>query len=186
MDEYLKNLLKVLGVGAAFATLPLFASLAKLEPPWPPAIGYVSAALILLASLIAWEWNRKSRQVHRRRWIVAGLALTLLGLLSYLILYSMFIEPIPGSDERVVRGYECNARALAVHGDLCPDLPREALMDAEWEALALWTRSSVTVARVLLTLAWLVFVTGLIACIGAIVAGRQFGGKAGPRPRRRA
>ena len=181
MDEYLKNLLKVLGVGAAFASLPLFASLAALEPPWPPAIGYVSAALILLASLIAWEWTRKSRQVHRRRWIMSGLALTLVGLLSYLILYSMFVEPIPGAGERVVRGYECTRQAQLVYRDECPDLSRDALKDAEWEALVLWTRSSVTIARVLLTLSWLVFMTGLITCLGAIVSGRQFGGKARPR-----
>ena len=183
MDRYLQNLIKVLGVGAAFAALPLFASLAALEPPWPPAIGYVSAALILLASLVVWEWTRKSKLGHRRRWIVAGLMLTLLGLLSYLVLYSTFVEAIPGGDERVVRGYECTRQAQLVHGDDCPDLSRDALQDAQWEALNLWTRSSVTTARVLLTLAWLVFITGLITCLGAIVAGRQFRAKGGPATR---
>ena len=173
MDEYLKNLLKVLGIGAAFATLPLFVSLAELQPPWPPAIGHVSAALVLMASLVVWEWTRRSKIRHRRRWILSGIALTLVGLLSYLLLYSIFIEPMPQGG-RVVRGYQCSARALEVYRDLCPDLPREALQDAEWESLVLWTRSSVTIARMGLAVSWLVWTAGLIACLGAIVAGRKF------------
>ena len=173
MDDYLKNLLKVLGLGAAFATLPLFVSLAELQPPWPPAIGHVSAALVLMASLVVWEWTRRSKIKHRRRWILSGIALTLVGLLAYLTLYSIFIEPMPQGG-RVVRGYQCTGRALEVYADLCPDLPREALQDAEWEALVLWTRSSVTIARMSLAVSWLLWTAGLITCLGAIVAGRKF------------
>lgn len=176
MEDYLKNLLKVLGVGAAFAALPLFASLAELQPPWPPAIGHVSAALVLLASLFAWEWTRKGKVRHRRSWMVTGLVLCLAGLLTYLTLYSIFVEPMPAGG-RVVRGYECTRAAMEVHGDACPDLPREALQDAEWESLALWTRSSVTIARMGLAVSWLLFVAGLIACLGAVVAGRNFAKK---------
>jgi hypothetical protein len=179
MDEYLKNLVKVLAIGASFAALPFFASLAALEPPWPPSIGYVSAALVLVASLIVWEWTRKARVVHRRRWIVVAAALTLVGLLSYLILYSLFVEPIPGRDLRVVRGYECTRQALLLYPDDCPHLGREVLQDAEWEAPVLWTRSSLTMTRVALAAAWLVFMMGLITAIGAIVAGRRL--RARPR-----
>ncbi|HYJ83243.1 MAG TPA: hypothetical protein VEW26_10425 [Allosphingosinicella sp.] len=173
MEDYLKSLIKVLGIGAAFAAIPLFASLAGLQPPWPPAIGYVSAALVLLASLIVWELVRKARSGRRRLLMIVATLLTLAGLFAYLILYSSFIENIPGSSERVVRGYECNHDAKLVYGDRCPDLPRDALRDAEWESLALWTRSSVTTARVALTVAWLVFMSGLIAAVGSIVAGRK-------------
>ena len=173
MDEYLKNLLKVLGIGASFATLPFFVSLAELQPPWPPAIGGVSVALVLMASLVVWEWTRRSRIQHRRRWILAGIGLTLIGLFCYLLLYSIFIEPMPQGG-RVVRGYDCTARALEVYSDLCPDLPRDALQDAEWEAVVLWTRSSVTIARMGLAVSWLIFMAGLITCLGAIVAGRKF------------
>lgn len=173
IDDYLKNLVKVLGVGAAFATLPLFASMAELQPPWPPAVGPVSSALVLAASLIVWEWTRNSAVRNRRRWILLGLLLTLAGLLTYLTLYSVFIENMPAGG-RVVRGYECTRNALAVHGDVCPDLPREALQDAEWEAVVLWTRSSVTVARMGLAVSWLIFVAGLITILGAVVAGRKF------------
>lgn len=173
MDQYLRDLLKVVGIGGAFALLPALAALAGLSPPWPPAIGGVSALLILVFSLIVWEWVRKSRTAHRRKWIVWALVLTLTGLFGYLILYSLFIEPIPGTDERVIRGFTCTADAQLVHGPKCPDLPREALADAEWEAPALWTRGSLTTVRLALALTWLVFTAGLIATVGAILAGRR-------------
>jgi hypothetical protein len=176
MTSYLQNLVKVLAIGAAFASIPFFASMAALQPPWPPAIGHVSAALVLLASLLAWEWTRSARRVHRRRWIVAGTLLTLTGLIAYLVLYSMFVETIAGGDERLVRGYRCTADALLVYGNACPDLPTEALRDAEWDPLLLWTRSSVTMARVLLAISWLVFTAGLIAAVGSVVAGRRTSG----------
>ena len=34
-----------------------------------------------------------------------ALSLTVLGLFGYLFLYSTFVEDVPGSNERVVRGY---------------------------------------------------------------------------------
>ncbi len=172
--RYLQNLIRVLAIGAGFAAIPLVASLADLQPPWPPAIGYVSAGLILLASTMAWEWTRNAKRIRRRRWIAIAAGLTVLGLLSYLILYSLFIETIPGSDRRLIRGFACTFEAQAVYADRCPELPRDALRDAEWEPANLWTRGSITTVRVLLTIFWLFFVAGLIAAVGSIVAGRQF------------
>lgn len=179
IDAYLKNLLKVLAVGAAFAGIPLFAALARLEPPWPPAIGYVSAALVLIASLLAWEWTRAASLRSRRRWIVAGLCATVAGLLAYLVLYSFFIENVPGASARIVRGYTCTAGAREAFPGECPDLSRDALEDSGWEAEKLWTKSSVTIVRLGLTISWLIFTAGLILTVGAVVAGRR---AAKPRP----
>ena len=181
METYLRDLAKVLGLGAAFASIPLFASFADLQPPWPPAIGYVSAALVLVAALLAWEWTRKSKLVRRRRWIVVAALLTIIGLLAYLILYSLFIENIPGTDERIVRGFTCTREAELLYRDRCPDLPREVLQDAEWEAVAVWTRGSVTTVRVALTSAWIIFMAGLVTAVGSIVAGRKRARAAAPR-----
>ena len=70
-------------MGAALAALPFFASLADLQPPWPPAIGFVSSALVLLSSLLAWEWTRRSRIRNRRLLTLASVALTVIGLFGY-------------------------------------------------------------------------------------------------------
>ncbi|MBA3811562.1 MAG: hypothetical protein H0X27_07970 [Caulobacteraceae bacterium] len=173
ISGYLQGLTKVLGLGAAFAAIPLFASMAGLEPPWPPAIGYVSAALVLLASLLAWEWTRRTKIRQRRFLIIAATVLTVGGLLAYLVQYSLFVEPIPGTKERVVRGFVCSPEARLLYGAACPDLPRDALRDAEWESLALWTRASVTTVRLGLAASWLLFTAGLIGAVGAILAGRK-------------
>ncbi len=183
MDDYFKSLFRVLGIGAAFAAIPLMVAFAELQPPWPPAIGYVSSALVLLSSLAAWEWTRKSSQRARRAWFISAFFLTLIGLGSYLALYSMFIEVMPGTNYRVVRGYECTAEAIAVYKNQCPHLSRDALRDAEWENVVLWTRGSITFVRLGLTFAWLIFTAGLICAVGAIVAGRKMS-RAGQKARR--
>ena len=76
----------------------------------------------------------------------------------------------------MIRGFVCTREALRVYRDSCPDLPRDALRDAEWETMVLWTRASVTEVRLGLTLTWLLFTAGLIGAVGAIVAGRKFSG----------
>jgi hypothetical protein len=174
ISDYLKSLGKVLGVGAAFASIPFFASLASLQPPWPPAIGFVSSALVLVAALVIWEWTRKSKLRNRRQLILLAAGLMIVGLGLYLALYSMFVEAIAGTPFRVIRGYVCTADAQRIYGAACPDLPRESLMDAEWDSLALWTRSSITNVRLALTGAWLLFTASLIMTLGAVIAGRKF------------
>jgi len=174
IPTYLSNIAKVLGVGAAFASLPFFASLTSLQPPWPPAIGFVSTALVLLASLVIWEWTRNSRVHNRRRLIAIAASLTIVGLMAYLIMYSLFVEEVSGSDARVIRGYECTRAAAMVYPEDCPDLPPDALPGAEWDSAQLWTRSSITAVRLALTISWLLFTAGLIGAVGAVVAGRRF------------
>ncbi|MEH3108348.1 MAG: hypothetical protein PGN09_14060 [Sphingomonas fennica] len=172
---YLRDVRHVLVIGGGFASLPLLLSLAALQPPWPPAIGYVSAAVVPVASLLVWEWVRDARRTVRRRWMLAALMLTLGGLAAYMTGYSLFVEDVPGSAGRVVRGYRCTADAALVYGAACPDLPRDALREAEWEAPLLWTRGSITIVRLGLAAAWLAFVAGLVAFVGAVVAGRRVG-----------
>ncbi len=173
ISGYLTGLQKVFGFTGLLAAIPIFVGLAKLEPPWPPGISVVSSALILLSALIAWEWTRRARVRSRRTLILASAILTTVGLIGYLALYSLFVETIPGAGERVIRGYTCTAEARQVYGASCPDLPRDALKDAEWEAVVLWTRSSVTMVRLGLGISWLVFTAGLVGAVGAVVAGRK-------------
>lgn len=73
-----------------------------------------------------------------------------------------------------MNGYVCTPDAFRVHGASCPDLPRDALRDAERESLELWTRGSITTVRIGLVAASAVFTAGLIGAVGSIVAGRPF------------
>lgn len=182
MEPFLKKLLQVVGVTSLLAALPLFAALVDLQPPWPPAIAYVSSALVLLAALAAWEWNKTGVARRRRMWLLVAAGLTITGLFTYLLLYSLFVEPIPGTATRVIRGFTCTAQAREVYPGQCPDLPREALRDAEWEAVVLWTRSSITAVRLGLTAAWLLFTAGLICAVAAVITGDR--SKRAVRPRK--
>jgi hypothetical protein len=187
MDAYFKDLLKVLGLAAALATIPLIAAFAKLQPPWPPAIEYVSAVFIIACALVMWEWGRRARRSLRRSFIIAGLVLILGGIGTYLPLFSRYVALDPNSATSVVRGSVCTPDAEELYGRLCPDLPDEALLQAGWDAELLWTRASIESSRLWLVGAWLAFITGLIAMIGASVAGRPMtrtrAGKAdGSRP----
>ena len=162
MKQYLRDLVQILAIGAAFATIPLFAALAKLEPPWPPAMAYVSSALVLMSALVAWEWTRATHRKLRRTWIVVSLSGALLGLAAYLVAYSSFVEVNPDGGERVVRGFTCTRDAQLVYRERCPDLTARELRQAEWDPSALWTSQSITTARISLALAWLVFMAGLV------------------------
>jgi hypothetical protein len=183
MNSYLKDLIQVLTIAGTLATLPLLAAFAGLQPPWPPAIAYVTAAFILMSALVMWEWVRGSRRAVRRRFILAGIALTILGIGAYLPLYWLFVEPIPGSSARVVRGTVCTPVAQRTYPDQCPDLSRDVLRGAEWEANLLWTRTSIMQVQLGLVTAWIAFAAGLVAFVGAVIAGRPTGTIArGPPP----
>ena len=172
MDEYLKDLLKILAFAASVATIPLLVAFAGLQPPWPPAVEYVSAVFILMAALAMWEWGRAAKTGVRRRLIIAGMVLTVAGIGAYLPLYSLYVVDVPNSKERVVRGTECTANARLLYPDSCPNLPPEALPSAEWNPETLWTSGSIMRVRLGLVAGWLGFTAGLIAFVGAVIAGR--------------
>ena len=172
MDQYLKDLVKILGFAAAVATIPLLVAFARLQPPWPPAVEYVSAVFILMAALAMWEWGRAARTGVRRRLMIAGMVLTIVGITAYLPLYSLYVVDVPNSKERLIRGTECTADARILYRDSCPDLPSEALSSAEWKPEVLWTSGSIMRVRLGLVAGWLGFTAGLIAFVGAVIAGR--------------
>jgi len=183
MDGYLKDIAKTLGFAAGVAALPLIVAFAKLQPPWPPAIEYVSSVFVLMAALVMWEWGRKAKRAIRRRFILAGMVLTVIGIGAYLPLYSMYVQAEPSTGERVIKGAVCTPDALLIFPRQCPQLPSEALPAAEWDATRLWTQDSILEVRMMLVAAWLCFTAGLVAFVGAVVAGRPTIKKAVPGAR---
>jgi hypothetical protein len=95
--------------------------------------------------------------------------------IAYLALGSMFIEAIPGTSVRVVKGFTCTPDAELVFADACPNLGRDALRDAEWEAGTLWTGTSVMIVRLSLALTWLALVGGLALAAARIERLRTWG-----------
>src|SRR5688500_10025492 len=65
-DRFFRDIVAVVGFGSAFAAIPLFASMENLQPPWPSSIAYVSSAVILVATLLAWEFGPGLSRRQRR------------------------------------------------------------------------------------------------------------------------
>lgn len=152
---------------AALVAAPLAASLAAFDPPWPAHFGAVSAVLVAAGAALAHApGGAPLPRVKVLRWLIP--ALVLAGLIAYLSLASLFVETIPGSGVRVVKGFVCTPDAALVYAENCPELPRDALRDAEWEAATLWTAPSLLIARLSLVVSWLLLVGGLALAAAAL------------------
>ena len=165
---------------AALVLLPVVAAWLAFDPPWPNGIGYASAALVAGGAAWAHFGAGPGALVSRRlaKAIVVGLAVVAIG---YLSLLSLYVETIPGTAVRVVKGFACTPDALLVYGDACPALGRDALRDAEWEAATRWTGSSVMLVRIGLVAGWLALVAGLALAAARIEQIRIFGLRRGSR-----
>jgi len=55
--DFFREMIEVAAFGAAFAAIPLFASMKNLQPPWPESVAYISAGVILITALIARQFG---------------------------------------------------------------------------------------------------------------------------------
>ena len=170
-DPFFPELVKTLGFGACFAAIPIFASMRNLQPPWPEAVAYISAAIILVGALIARELGGQMRQKTRIRLLLLAFALTLVGLFAYLYLYANLVLPL-ANDQRLILGFTCNADSQMLYSN-CPHLREEELGMAEYDPENLFTHGSITAAKLSLIAAWLLFTAGLVAAVGWAVAARK-------------
>jgi hypothetical protein len=169
-DNYFADILKVLAFGATVATIPLFASMENLQPPWPTAVAYVSAALIVVGALLAREFGAGASSRSLRRLLLLASTLTVAGLFAYLYLYSTLVVTLDGGD-RLVLGYACNDESQQLYGARCPNLTAVELAEDEYDPRRFYTPGSLTAAKLSLVLAWITFMAGLVAAAGWAIAG---------------
>jgi hypothetical protein len=180
MSSFWKRFAAIVGGGTGVAALPFFASLGKIEPPWPPHVGILSSVVILVIALLMWfgaEHSRTSRKRARRPAIVWPLLALVLGLVGYLVLLSMFTEAVPGEERRLVRGFTCNQDSLDLHPQECPHVPVFRIDQALWDEFSIWTPWSITLVRMALLLTWFLFLGGLVSLIGLVAARNRKGGR---------
>jgi hypothetical protein len=155
----------------AFAALPISMALIGIAPPWPPAIAWVSAAIVLVAMLVGRALDVGLTPRRRRMLMLAATGAAVAGLFLYLVLYASFVVTIPGG-ERVVLGYRCNEMGQALHPDSCPYLDARILQTAEWDPGNLFTAGSILTVRMALVAAWLMLLLGLAGAAGWALAAR--------------
>ncbi len=152
---------------AALVALPGLAAWLALDPPWPNGVGYISA--VLIAAGAAWPHFAPGRDDWLTKGWIRTIALGLaIAAVVYLSLLSLYVESIPGTGVRVIKGFTCTPDARLVYGNGCPNLGRDALRDAEWEAATLWTGTSVMIVRLSLVVSWLAM-AGALALAAARV-----------------
>jgi hypothetical protein len=179
-DRYFEGIIKTLGFGAAFASIPIFASMRNLQPPWPEAVAYISGAVILIGALVARQLASEATRRTRARLLFAAAALTVLGLFGYLYLYLNVVVPYADGGRDII-GFTCNERGERLYPN-CPHLTEEELADEEYQPARVFTRGSLIMAHLLLVAAWLLFTAGLVAAVGWAVAARGDDEEPQPEP----
>ena len=177
-DPYLSEIIKTLAFGAAFASIPIFASMQNIQPPWPEPVAYISAAIVLVGALVAREFGVRATNATRLRLLMLAAILTVIGLFAYLYLYSSLVMTLENGERRTL-GFVCNAATQELYPAECPQLSELALSRAGYDPAGLYTPGSLTAAKMSLVAAWLLFTAGLVAAVGWAVVGRK---KRGPSP----
>ena len=145
--------LSVWGAGSS-ALLPFIASFLSVIPPWPSQLSVITAAVQLITLIVVYQgFSDDSRKISRsiRPFAFVGLVV----LLGYIALFSMFTIYVPQAHRAIVVGYECTTSAASIFRDRCPFLTVDDLAGAAYDEFLLWTKSSITVMRVVLVGAWL-------------------------------
>lgn len=168
--RFFPELIKTLSFGAAFASIPIFASMEDIQPPWPEPVAYISAAIILVGALVARELGDQATKQTRIKLLLVASGLTIAGLFTYLYLYSNLVVTLENGERRIL-GFACNEDAKLLY-DHCPHLRAEELAAAEYEPENLFVHGSITTAKLSLVAAWLLFTAGLVAAVGWAVAAR--------------
>ena len=170
-DPFFQEVVKVVGFGAIFASIPLFASMENLQPPWPTAVAYISAAVILVGALLVREFGEGATRRTRRRLLLLASGFTVLGLFAYLFLYAWLVLTLE-SEDRLVRGFACTSEAREMFAS-CPHLSEADIADAGYDPGLVYTPASLLLAKLSLVAAWMLFTAGLVAAAGWAIVGRR-------------
>jgi hypothetical protein len=132
-------------------------------PPWPSQLPVLTSCAGLIVLLLVLTYGeRGSLKVLTRR--VVGFALCTGALfMGHSALSSHFITATP-RNERVSAGFVVRSDVTPLIGD--GYTTSEALRDGGWDPEAVWTRDSITLARLTLMTTWLSTFGCFVSCLG--------------------
>jgi hypothetical protein len=114
--------------------------------------------------------------------VVSAVVLATIGTV-YVTMASLYIYEVPTTKERFVKGYLCTPEEATVFGQKCPDLGLTELSTANFEAEALWTRSSIAKVRIALVVNWVSAFVALAIFMGSFIVCQVQVGKRNVRRR---
>lgn len=173
LDEFysrLRDLRKLWAWIVAAAVLPFLAVLARIAPPWPPAVAYLTSIVCVLAMIVAHQIFRTSSLKSINKLILVCLGVLAVTSVAYLSVLSQFTYDAPGAKVSRVKGFTCTDIGLKSFPAKCPWYGELELRQSEWEAEYLWTTWSIGVVRVALVSLWSAAIMSLsLAFSGFIV-----------------
>jgi hypothetical protein len=152
--------------GVSSVSIPFVAAFAGVIPPWPPHIEYITAVFQLLAIIFMYQLFSDSPRTIASKNIKRLSLFVFVIFFVYLFLFSLFTIHITEEGVYLIIGYQCTEKAVQVYRDACPFLGLQELQNALYDEFALWTKLSVSIVRMVITLLWCLFFIGLSALIG--------------------
>ena len=141
----------------------------KMSPP--PALWNSLLTTIAECPIVVWAfqyWSDSSSSEHKRRmkWSLVTLFTCVIAVIAGLALLT--VDPGPGR-ERVVEGFVLQPAVRQVLA--ATYTPENALRDKEYDAMAVWTKSSVVTVQLALDLSWIGMFGSLSVYLASFVVG---------------
>jgi hypothetical protein len=137
---------------------PLMDIWLKLGPPPAKAIGALTALMEFVAVVGVFQFWSDTKERNLRVRMLIALGVFLAGLVSSLVLLQRFtVSPGQGRD-RVVEGYSLRADIKPIVNESYT--PEQALRESEYDPDKVWTRESIALLRVLITVTWMATFAG--------------------------
>jgi hypothetical protein len=163
--------------------VPFAAERASLSPPWPSGIVLLTAISELVVLMLVYQFLKSAkRRTINIVLVISAIVLATIGTV-YVTMASLYIYEVPTTKERFVKGYLCTPEAATVFAQKCPDLGLTELSTANFEAEALWTRSSIAKVRIALVANWVSAFVALAVFMGSFIVYQVQVGKRNVRGR---
>lgn len=147
--------------------LPLGDLVARVGPPWPPALAFMTSVAQLVVLVLLFQFWHRIGEKRMRRGMIIATAVLVASFFGYLVLFNvLLVDDIPGG-QRAVAGFIVRPEVEPVLGE--GFTARDALEEAEYDPAMIWTRASIAAARTALVAAWLTLFSALTVLLGTFV-----------------
>lgn len=123
--------------------LPFVAAFAGIAPPWPKHIESVTAAVALIALILAYTTRIRANSARLMVWLAFAVVTSLL---LYLAWFNLFTYKLPTNGEVVILGCGLTYEAILVANEIgikmgwgCPGNFQAVLSTAQYDSWVIWS-----------------------------------------------
>jgi hypothetical protein len=151
---------------------PLADFILKIGAPWPVGVPIITSLVELITFIGIFQfWSRKSQKFSSRVLIISFFILVL-SFFSYLYLFDSYTFVNPATQKRYTKGFLVKPEIQEMIPDYFKN-PDQALAGSEYKEEEIWEPNSITAARLVLLLNWLILFISLSIFIGTFVMAQR-------------